>query len=81
VRSEAWKTLWIFYVEGSLSLNNVLETASVTKKGLYHLGTSLVEGCYASLSVVRLGLSRTRKVIRFSELKSLSVDMIRWLVT
>jgi hypothetical protein len=37
--------LWIFHVEGSLSLNNVLETASMTKKGLYCLGTSLVEGC------------------------------------
>jgi hypothetical protein len=26
-------------------------------------------------------VSRTRSVIRFSELESLSVDMIRWLVT
>jgi hypothetical protein len=37
--------LWIFHDGGSLSWNDVLETANVTVKGPNCLGASLADGC------------------------------------
>jgi hypothetical protein len=44
VSNKAWKMLWIFHDGGSLSWNEVLDTAKVTRNGPYLLGASLAEG-------------------------------------
>jgi hypothetical protein len=45
VNKDAWKTLWIFQVGGSLSQYIVWEMAAVTRKGPYCCGASLAVGC------------------------------------
>jgi hypothetical protein len=44
VSNKAWKMLWIFHDGESLSWNEVLDTAKVTRNGPYLLGASLAEG-------------------------------------